>query len=124
MNITLTSTQENLVQSKVSTGKYRSTQEVIEIALLLFDEYEQAESDWSLSVKEKIQAAIDLSEHSPPIDEENFVGLLWTKKQEAQTKSLTTNTQSFFDVAQTLIGAGEGSGDISTNPDYMKGYGQ
>jgi hypothetical protein len=43
---------------------------------------------------------------------------------EEPTKSLATNPQSFFDVAQTLIGAGEGSGDISTNPDYMQGYGQ
>jgi hypothetical protein len=37
---------------------------------------------------------------------------------------LKTTPKSFFDVAQNLIGAGEGSGDISTNPDYMKGYGQ
>jgi antitoxin ParD1/3/4 len=73
MNITLTSAQENLVQSKISTGKYRSMQEVIEIALLLFDEYEQAESEWSHSVKKKIQAAIDLSEQTPPIDGESFV---------------------------------------------------
>ncbi len=54
----------------------------------------------------------------------SFVEFLWTRRQEAKTKSLTTNTQSFFDVAQTLIGAGEGSGDISTNLDYMQGYGQ
>jgi hypothetical protein len=51
MNITLTPAQENLVQSKISTGRYRSMQEVIEMA-------------------------------------------------------------------------GKGSGDISTNPDYMQGYGQ
>lgn len=73
MNITLTPAQKNLVQSKISTGKYRSMQEVIEIALLLFDEYEQAESEWSLSVKGKIQAAIAISEQVPPVDGENFV---------------------------------------------------
>lgn len=54
----------------------------------------------------------------------SFVEFLWTKRQEAKTKSLATDTQSFFDVAQALIGAGEGSRDISTNPDYMQGYGQ
>ena len=124
MNITLTPAQENLVQSKISTGRYRSMQEVIEIALLLFDEYEQAESEWSFSVRKKIQAAIDLSEQTLPIDGESFVEFLWTRRQESKTKSLATNPQSFFDVAQTLIGAGEGSGDISTNPDYMQGYGQ
>jgi antitoxin ParD1/3/4 len=124
MNTTLTPAQENLVQSKISTGRYRSMQEVIEIALLLFDEYEQAESEWSFSVRKKIQAAIDLSEQTLPIDGESFVEFLWTRRQESKTKSLATNPQSFFDVAQTLIGAGEGSGDISTNPDYMQGYGQ
>jgi hypothetical protein len=31
---------------------------------------------------------------------------------------------SFFDVAKDLIGAGEGPGDLSTNPDYLQGYGQ
>jgi hypothetical protein len=33
-------------------------------------------------------------------------------------------TPSFFDVAQDLIGAGVGPGDLSTNSDYLRGYGQ
>lgn len=36
----------------------------------------------------------------------------------------TPDIPSFFDVAQDLIGAGEGPGDLSTNPDYMQGYGE
>ena len=32
--------------------------------------------------------------------------------------------RSFFEVAGDLIGAGEGPGDLSTNPDYLKGYGE
>ena len=32
--------------------------------------------------------------------------------------------QSFFEAAQAAIGAGEGPGDLSTNLDYMQGYGQ
>ena len=32
--------------------------------------------------------------------------------------------RSFFDMAGNLIGAGEGPGDLSTNPDYLKGYGE
>jgi hypothetical protein len=38
-------------------------------------------------------------------------------------KSTLGETPSFFDVAQASIGAGEGPGDLSTNPDYMQGYG-
>jgi hypothetical protein len=54
----------------------------------------------------------------------SFVESLWKKRQEATTTSLETNSPSFFEVAQASIGAGEGPGDLSTNPDYMKGYGQ
>jgi hypothetical protein len=52
----------------------------------------------------------------------SFVESLWKKRQEAITTSLETNSPSFFEVAQASIGAGEG--DLSTNPDYMQGYGQ
>ncbi len=32
--------------------------------------------------------------------------------------------RSFFEVAGDLIGAGEGLGDLSTNAEYLKGYGE
>ena len=54
----------------------------------------------------------------------SFVEFLLTKRQTDKTTSVKNAPQSFFDVAQTLIGAGEGSRDISTNSDYMQGYGQ
>ena len=54
----------------------------------------------------------------------SFVESLWKKRQEAITTSLETNSPSFFEVAQASIGAGEGPGDLSTNPDYMQGYGR
>ena len=73
MNIALTPEQQNLIQAKLATGKYQSSQQIIEIALRLFDEYEQAESQWSQTVKVKIQAAIDTSEHTPSVDGEIFV---------------------------------------------------
>lgn len=54
----------------------------------------------------------------------SFVEFLWTKRQETRTMALKNAPQSFFDLAQALIGVGEGSGDVSTNPDYMQGYSQ
>jgi replication-associated recombination protein RarA len=54
----------------------------------------------------------------------DFVEFLWTKRQKARTTELETVSRSFFEVAQASIGAGEGPGDLSTNPDYMQGYGQ
>lgn len=32
--------------------------------------------------------------------------------------------QSFLDVAGEYVGRGEGASDLSTNPEYMKGYGE
>ncbi len=83
MNITLTPDQERLIQAKIVAGKYQSTQQVIEIALRLFEEYERADTEWSLSVGEKIQAAVAISEEAPPIDGESFVdGILQRFKGE------------------------------------------
>jgi hypothetical protein len=54
----------------------------------------------------------------------DFVEFLWAKRQQARTTESETAHRSFFEVAQASIGAGEGPGDLSTNPDYMQGYGQ
>jgi hypothetical protein len=54
----------------------------------------------------------------------SFVEFLWKKRQEAIAIPLEANSPSFFDLAHASIGAGEGPGDLSTNPDYMQGYGQ
>ncbi|MCY7394377.1 MAG: DUF2281 domain-containing protein [Leptolyngbyaceae cyanobacterium CAN_BIN12] len=54
----------------------------------------------------------------------NFVEFLQAKRQKPITKESEILTRSFFEVAQAAIGAGEGPGDLSTNPDYMSGYGQ
>jgi antitoxin ParD1/3/4 len=73
MSISLTPDQEQLVQSKLQAGKYRSTQEVLELALRLLDEYERSDAEWVAEVKVKVDAAIEASTHTPPIDGEIFV---------------------------------------------------
>lgn len=54
----------------------------------------------------------------------DFVQFILAKRQQAQTTESETEPKSFFEVAQASIGAGEGPGDLSTNPDAMQGYGQ
>lgn len=54
----------------------------------------------------------------------DFVEFLWAKRQQAKATEPETAARSFFEVAQASIGAGEGPGDLSTNLDYMQGYGQ
>ncbi len=54
----------------------------------------------------------------------DFVQFLATKRLKTKTEEIETTTQSFFEVAQSSIGAGEGPVDLSTNPDYMQGHGE
>ncbi|GBE93059.1 ribbon-helix-helix domain-containing protein [Nostoc cycadae] len=85
MSISLTPHQERLIQKKLQTGKYNSVEEVLEIALRLLDEYDRAEVEWVEDVRGKIDAAIAISEQTPPIDGETFVNQILDRfKQQRQ----------------------------------------
>lgn len=84
MSISLTPEQESFVQSKIQAGTYRSTQDVLEIALRLLDEYDRAETRWSEDVREKIEAAVLASEHTPSIDGEIFVNQILERFDKAR----------------------------------------
>jgi antitoxin ParD1/3/4 len=84
MSITLTPDQERFVQTKLQAGKYRSVEEVLEIALRLLDEYDRAEAEWVEDVREKIDAAIAASEHTLPIEGETFVNQILERFRQAQ----------------------------------------
>jgi antitoxin ParD1/3/4 len=73
MSIRLTPDQERLIQTKLQSGKYHSVEEVLEIALRLLDEYDHADAKWVEAVRTKIDAAIEASTHTSPIDGETFV---------------------------------------------------
>lgn len=83
MSISLTADQERFVQTKLQTGKYRSAEEVLEIALRLLNEYDRAEAEWVEDVREKIDAAIAVSEHTSPIDGETFVNQILERFRQA-----------------------------------------
>ena len=73
MSITLTTNQENFIQTKLQAGKYQSAEEVLEIALRLLDEYDRSDAEWVDDVRHKIDDAIEVSKHTPPIDGEAFI---------------------------------------------------
>lgn len=52
----------------------------------------------------------------------DFVEFLKSKRLKLASASVET-TQSFLETAVAYIGAGSGPGDLSTNPEYMEGYG-
>lgn len=92
MSISLTPNQEHFIQTKLQAGKYRSAEEVLEVALRLLDEYdcaertlrERAETEWVEDVREKIDAAVAVSDHTPPIDGETFVNQIIERFQQVR----------------------------------------
>ncbi|MFB8792199.1 MAG: type II toxin-antitoxin system ParD family antitoxin [Potamolinea sp.] len=84
MSISLTPNQERFIQTKLQAGKYRSAEEVLEVALRLFDEYDRAETKWVEDVREKIDEAIVVSDHTPPIDGETFVNQIIERFQQVR----------------------------------------
>lgn len=84
MSISLTPDQERFVQTKLQAGKYRSAEEILEIALRLLDEYDRTEAEWVEDVRVKIDAAVETSNHTAPIDGETFVNRILERFQ--QTK--------------------------------------
>ena len=86
MNIRLTSAQARFVQTKLQLGKYRSAEEVLEIAFHLLDEYERSDAEWVEEVQSKIDAAIDVSRNTPPVDGETFVNGILERFQQAKQK--------------------------------------
>lgn len=83
MSISLTANQERFVQAKIQAGKYRSAEEILEIALRLLDEYDRSEAEWVEEVRVKIDAAIEASSHTPPSDGETFVNQILERFQQA-----------------------------------------
>ena len=73
MSISLTPDQERFIQTKLQVGKYCSAEEVLEIALKLLDEYARADAEWVQDAREKIDAAIEASDHTPPLNGETFL---------------------------------------------------
>jgi len=45
----------------------------LEIALRLLDEYDRSEAEWVEDVRPKIDAALEASNHTAPVDGETFV---------------------------------------------------
>jgi antitoxin ParD1/3/4 len=46
---------------------------LLELAFKLLDEYERADTEWINSIREKIDAAIAMSQQTSPVDGKTFV---------------------------------------------------
>ena len=83
MSISLTPDQESFIYNKLKAGKYSSVEEILETALKLLDEYDSSEAEWVEAVRKKIDAAVEISKHTPAIDGEAYINGILERFQQS-----------------------------------------
>jgi antitoxin ParD1/3/4 len=87
MNITLTPEQEQLVQNLVATGRYCKSEEVIQAALNLLEEYGAQYEEWINETREKVKIGLQELERGEGIDIDVVMGQLRDKVQQARKQT-------------------------------------
>ena len=72
----------------------------------------------SASIQQQVLEALQTLS---PDDQQKVLTFVFNLKQQEQSPS--GSSQSFLEAAKEFIGRAEAPGDLSTNPDYMQGYG-
>ena len=84
MNVHLTPELEQLVHSKVKTGRYNSASEVVREALRLLEEHDQIRQMRFRELRRKIQEGWDSLRRGEGLDGEKFMRQLETELGEPQ----------------------------------------
>jgi antitoxin ParD1/3/4 len=84
MSITLTIEQEKVIQGLLATGRFNSSDEVIQAALRLLEEENRSYQGWLDETRAKINEGIESLERGEGIDGETFVNELLGKLKQAK----------------------------------------
>lgn len=76
MNIILKPKQKALIQSKLQSGQYQTVDDVIQTALDLLDEQDNADEQWVIETRAKVDEGIVSLERGEGINGETFVNQL------------------------------------------------
>jgi antitoxin ParD1/3/4 len=88
MSILLNPNHEQLILSKIKSGRYANVDEVIAAALQLLEEQEQQYTFWLEDTRKKVEVGLDEIERGEVLDTEVVINQLKDKlrqKREAQT---------------------------------------
>lgn len=86
MSITLTSEQEKLVQNLLSTRRYQKSEDVIQAALNLLEEYGVQYEQWVDKTREKIEVGLQELERGEGIELDVVIEQLTAKVQNARKR--------------------------------------
>lgn len=84
MNIILKPDQEAFIHAKLQSGRYQTVDDVIQAALQLLNERDQAYEQWVIETRAKVDEGIVSLEHGEGIDGEIFVNQLLAKLKQAR----------------------------------------
>jgi len=84
MTIALTTTQEQLIERLVNTGRYSNVSEAIDTALQLLEEREHHYAQWLEETRQKVQVGLDELDRGEGIDGEVVVERLREKLRNAR----------------------------------------
>ncbi|MCG9892512.1 MAG: type II toxin-antitoxin system ParD family antitoxin [Thermosynechococcaceae cyanobacterium MS004] len=87
MSITLTSEQEQLVQNLLTTGRYHKSEDVIQAALNLLEEYGVQYEQWVNETQEKIEVGLQELERGEGIELDVVMKQLRDKIQNARKQT-------------------------------------
>ncbi|MCY7273025.1 MAG: type II toxin-antitoxin system ParD family antitoxin [Phormidesmis sp. CAN_BIN44] len=88
MTIALTTTQEQLIERLVNTGRYGNVSEAIDTALQLLEERERHYAQWLEATRQKVQVGLDELDRGEGIDGEVVVERLREKLRNARESAL------------------------------------
>jgi antitoxin ParD1/3/4 len=87
MSITLTSEQEKLVENLLSTRRYKKSEDVIQAALNLLEEYGVQYEQWVNETREKVEVGLQELERGEGIDLDAVMEKLKAKVQDARKQT-------------------------------------
>ncbi len=79
MNITLSSEQEQFIQSQIARGKYTNIQQVIDSALKLLEKQDRNYEQWLDETRQKVKVGLEQLESGDKVDGEVVIAQLEAK---------------------------------------------